>query len=95
MQRVPFRNQHRKDVGEMKQQSEPPSQALMQAFAKRLAEFRDTLPDDQQQLLDTMVVAALAPPWASDEETEAYWARYKGVLRSPNAVWYTGSGAAA
>ncbi len=72
-----------------------PSQQLLQAFAERLAEFRKTLPADQQQLLDTMLVAALTPQSASDEEVESYWVQYNGVRTSPNPAWYTGSGAAA
>ncbi len=70
-----------------------PTQELLQAFAERLAEFRQTLPEDQQPLLDTMLAAALRP--ARDEEVESYWAQYNGIRTSPNPSWYSGSGAAA
>jgi hypothetical protein len=78
----------------MRQERPAPSQSLLQAFAERLAEFRQTLPEEQQRLLDTMLAAALRPA-AEAEEVQSYWAQYNGIRTSPNPSWYTGSGAAA
>jgi hypothetical protein len=78
----------------MAQQRQPPSEALLQTFGERLTQFRESLPEEQRQLLDTMVVAALRPE-AQEEEVQSYWAQYNGIRTSPNPGWYSGSGAAA
>ncbi len=77
----------------MSQPRPVPSQSLLQAFAERLAAFRQTLPAEQQPLLDTMLAAALRPE--APAEVESYWTQYNGIRTSPNPSWYTGSGAAA
>ncbi|HEY7064660.1 MAG TPA: hypothetical protein VII06_24515 [Chloroflexota bacterium] len=77
----------------MGQDRQVPNQGALQAFAERLADFRKTLPEEQQQLLDTLVVAALRPEAVDD--VAPYWAQYSGIRTSPNPSWYTGSGAAA
>jgi hypothetical protein len=74
-------------------QRHPPSPALLQTFGERLMEFNKTLPEEQQQLHDVLLVAALRPE--TGEEVESYWAHYSGIRTSPNPSWYTGSGAAA
>lgn len=77
----------------MARQRQAPDAEQLQAFGERLAKFRESLSDEQQALLDTMLAAALRPE--SAEEVESYWAQYSGIRTSPNPSWYTGSGAAA
>ena len=79
--------------GTPEQQRRPPSQELLQTFGGRLAEFGKSLPEEQRQLHDAMLAAALRPE--TGEEVESYWAHYSGIRTSPNPSWYTGSGAAA
>lgn len=87
----------------MAQQPPLPSEATLQAFAERLGEFRGSLNDEHQRLLDTMIRAALrgangsgaTAAAAETSEVTPFWTNYSGVRTSPNPSWYNSSGAAA
>ncbi len=78
----------------MTQQRQPPRPELLQEFGERLSQFRASLPEEQQPLLDTMLTAALRPDKTSDE-VQPFWTQYRGISTSANPSWYDSSGAAA
>src|SRR5262249_30281984 len=49
----------------------------LREFAARLIAFRETLPPEQQLLLDTLLIAAVRPEW--HEDIVAYWAAANGA----------------
>jgi hypothetical protein len=74
--------------------SEPhplPSDSALHAFAERLAEFRQSLTEEQRRLLDALIVAGLS--WAVEHVPEAsldqdsdmapFWADYSGSRTPP------------
>jgi hypothetical protein len=50
-----------------------PTDAQVEEFTKKLRAFRDTLPEDEQRLLNAMYYAAMGQHAAKDDDTEAYW----------------------
>jgi hypothetical protein len=82
----------------MSQQAQLPSEQERQDFARRLGEFRATLPPAEQRMLDAAVVAAFSPADQGDVQGyEWFYGREQFVpsTSSPNPWWYHGSGAAA
>jgi hypothetical protein len=82
----------------MSEQTTLPSIEERQAFARKLGEFRITLPQNEQRMLDAVVIAAFAPP--GERDVQGYQGFYYGPqlvppTSSPNPWWYNGSGAAA
>ncbi|HLH22248.1 MAG TPA: hypothetical protein VK066_06980 [Chloroflexota bacterium] len=82
----------------MSEQDQMPSVAECQAFAQKLGQFRNTLPRQQQCMLDAMAMAAFAP--ADQPDVQGYEWFYGGPQYTPstsshNPWWYNGSGAAA
>jgi hypothetical protein len=62
----------------MSDEWERPSAATLKEFAGQLAAFRDSLPPEQQRLLDALVIAALRPDWW--DEVQPYWAQIAAEL---------------
>src|SRR5215210_2237863 len=82
----------------MSAQPQLPSLEERQAFVQKLAQFRTTLPPRLQRMLDTMAIAAFAPPDLADVEGYEWFyggPQYVPPTSSPNPWWYNGSGAAA
>ena len=82
----------------MAQQAPLPSEQERQAFAQKLGQFRGTLPQSEQRMLDAMVMAAFQPDSQTDVQGyEWFYAgpQYTGGSSSHNPWWYNGSGAAA
>lgn len=53
---------------------QPPSDTEFQAFLSKLTDYRATLAEGEQKLLDAMVAAALGQGQGSgDEEVKPYW----------------------
>jgi hypothetical protein len=80
----------------MAEQPQFPSVEERQAFAQKLGEFRDSLPQGEQRMLDAMAMAAFKP----QSDVEGYEWFYSGPQYVPstssrNPYWYNGSGAAA
>ena len=59
-----------------------PSEAQVEAFAKKLRTYGETLPEDEQRLLNSMFCAALGKQDGKEEEVSGYWYAY------PYAGWY-------
>ncbi len=53
-----------------------PSDAQVEAFLNKLRAFRDTLPEDEQRLLNAMYYAAIGKQEKADEDVESYWVAY-------------------
>jgi len=68
-------------------QSQPtqPSEAQIQTFIEKLRTYRDTLPEDEQKLLNALFFAAMGQQKQKDEDIHAYW-----VARGPygRPGWY-------
>jgi hypothetical protein len=74
------------------------SQAQFEAFAKKLRAFRDTLPEDDQRILDAMYHASMGTHEEKDDDMHAYWVAagprgvavggYGGVAVAPVGVAY-------
>jgi hypothetical protein len=65
--------------------SSRPTEAQVEAFVAKLRAYRDTLPEDEQRLLNSMFLAAVgnrAEQTEQDEEVHAYWYAY------PTTNWY-------
>src|SRR5262245_30792887 len=62
----------------MSEPREWPKPQTLREFAERLIEFRETLPPEQQLLLDTLLIAAVRPDW--HEDIIAYWVMANGAL---------------
>ncbi|HEY7064655.1 MAG TPA: hypothetical protein VII06_24490 [Chloroflexota bacterium] len=57
-----------------------PTDAQVEEFTKKLRAWRDTLPEEDQRLLNAMYYAANGKHEQKDEDTHAYWvARPWGV----------------
>lgn len=50
-----------------------PADAQVEEFTKKLRAYRDTLPEDDQRLLNAMYFAAMGKHEEKDEDTHAYW----------------------
>ena len=50
-----------------------PSEAEINGFLEKLREFRDTLPEGDQQLLNTMYYAAMGKHMEPNEDVQSYW----------------------
>jgi hypothetical protein len=50
-----------------------PTEESVQAFIEKLRAYRDTLPEEEQRLLNAMFFAAMGQPAEKDEDTDAYW----------------------
>src|SRR2546421_10654104 len=77
----------------MSQQAPLPSQEKFSAFASKLKDFRETLPQDEQPMLDAMVAAAFQQedkPADNDVQGDWWAARgpYGGVAVGGNPGWY-------
>jgi len=59
-----------------------PTEAQVEAFVTKLRTYGDTLPEDEQRLLNSMFAAALGKQEGKEEEVKAYWYAY------PYAGWY-------
>jgi hypothetical protein len=59
-----------------------PTEAQVEAFSKKLKAYGDTLPEDEQRLLNSMFCAALGKQEGKEEEVHSYWYAY------PYAGWY-------
>ena len=80
----------------MAEQGQLPSVEEREAFARKLGEFRNSLPVSEQRMLDAMAMAAFHP----GGDVEGYEWFYTGPQYVPstssrNPYWYNGSGAAA
>ena len=56
--------------------SSRPTEAQVQAFVNKLREYRDTLPEDEQRLLNTMFMAAVGNRQEQDSDVHGYWYTY-------------------
>ena len=66
------------------------SEQERRAFMDRLGQFRQTLPEREQQMLDGMVLAAFTPQ--NQGEVQGYdwiWTGTNYVWRQPVPAWYT------
>ena len=75
----------------MSQQPQMPSQDQFNAFASRLKSFRDSLPKDEQPMLDAMVAAAFQQEdKPAQNDVQGYWwvryGAYPGWYAAP--VYY-------
>lgn len=59
-----------------------PTEAQLKAFVDKMRGIRDTLPEDEQRLLNSMFFAALGTQEAKDEEVHPFWYAY------PYSNWY-------
>jgi hypothetical protein len=59
-----------------------PTDAQVQAFVEKLRTYRDTLPEDEQRLLNTMFLAAVGNRAEQDSDVHGYWYAY------PYSGWY-------
>jgi len=64
-----------------------PTDAQVEEFTKKLRAFRDTLPEDDQRLLNAMYYAAMGKHEEKDEDMHAYW-----VAAGPRGVAVGGAG---
>ncbi len=53
-----------------------PTETQVETFVSKLRTYRDTLPDDEQRLLNSMFFAAMGKQADKDEDTHAYWVAY-------------------
>jgi hypothetical protein len=77
----------------MSQQAQLPDEQKFNAFASKLKDFRETLPKDEQPMLDAMVAAAFQQEdRPADNDVQGYWwaARgpYGGMAVGGNPGWY-------
>jgi hypothetical protein len=54
-------------------QAAMPTEAEVTSFLERLRAFRDTLPEGDQRLLNSMYFAAMGAHEKQEEEVQAYW----------------------
>ena len=59
-----------------------PTEAQIDAFVSKMRTYRDTLPEDEQRLLNSMFFAALGEQKAKGEDVQAFWYSY------PYSSWY-------
>jgi hypothetical protein len=60
----------------MSNPSARPTEAQIEAFVNKMRAYRDTLPEDEQRLLNSMFFAAMGQHAEKDEDTHAYWVSY-------------------
>src|SRR3954447_8063793 len=53
-----------------------PSEAQVQAFVEKMRTYRDTLPEDEQRLLNSMFLAAVGNRAEQEGDVHAYWYAY-------------------
>jgi len=68
-------------------ENQGPTQEQVEAFTNKLQEFRGTLGEGDQHLLDAMYHAAMGTHEQKDEEVHAYW-----VARGPRGGVAAGAG---
>jgi hypothetical protein len=59
-----------------------PTEAQLEAFVNKMRTYRDTLPEDEQRLLNSMFLAAIGKQGGKEEEVQSYWYGY------PYNSWY-------
>ena len=59
-----------------------PTEAQVEAFVKKLRAYGDTLPEDEQPLLNSMFLAAVGNRTEQNSDVGAYWWVY------PYTYWY-------
>jgi hypothetical protein len=59
-----------------------PTEAQVEAFSKKLKAYGDTLPEDEQRLLNSMFIAVLGKQDGKEEDVHGFWYAY------PYAGWY-------
>jgi hypothetical protein len=64
-----------------------PTDAEVAAFVEKLRAFRDTLPESDQRLLNSMYYAAMGKQEEQDEDVQSYW-----VAAGPRGVAVGGYG---
>jgi hypothetical protein len=64
-----------------------PSEAEVAAFTEKLRAFRDTLPESEQRLLNSMYFAAMGKHEGPDDEVHPFW-----VAAGPRGVAWGGYG---
>ena|SRR5713101_10140991 len=65
-----------------------PSDAEIQGFLGRLKEYRATLAEGDQSLLDAMVNAALGKHAEPEDEVQSYWVAYHNPVGPAGGVGY-------
>jgi hypothetical protein len=53
-----------------------PTEAQVEIFVTKLRAYRDTLPDDEQRLLNSMFFAAMGKHDQRDRDIHGYWVAY-------------------
>ena len=66
--------------------SSRPTETQVEAFVSKLRAYRDTLPDDEQRLLNSLFFAAMGKQAEKDRNTHAYWVAYAPGYSF--AAWY-------
>jgi hypothetical protein len=68
-----------------------PTEAQVEGVVKKLAAFRDTLPEDEQRLVNTMFLAAIGNKPEQQGDVQGYWYYYpySGWYGSPWAYTYS------
>jgi len=68
-----------------------PTEAQVEAVIKKLAKFRDSLPEDEQRLVNSMFLAAVGNQAGQKDEVHGYWYAYPygGWYASPWAYSYS------
>ena len=74
----------------MSEQAKLPSEAQFNSFAAKVREFRNTLPQDEQPMLDAMVHAAFKQEDQGDVQGY-WWARYPAYPAWYGAPVYAGT----
>jgi hypothetical protein len=59
-----------------------PSEEQVEAVVKKLAAFRDSLPEDEQRLVNSMFLAAVGNQAGQQDDVHGYWYYY------PYTGWY-------
>ena len=59
-----------------------PTEAQVEAFIKKLRGYGESLPEDEQRLLNSMMAAAIGKQEGKEEDIQSYWYAY------PYAGWY-------
>ena len=74
-----------------------PGEQERKAFAERLGQFRSTLAESEQRMLDAMVIAAFAPERSGEVQGYGGYQWFYGTPEQPypSPGWYQPSGAAA
>ena len=59
-----------------------PTEAQVEEVVKKLRTFRDSLPEDEQRLINSMFLAAVGNRPQQEDDFHAYWYAY------PTTGWY-------